>query len=207
MGSSPYTYCHRHRKSSHEATLRETVQAGAPFVFLPAQPSHLHCSLLKLNDSKWVLEDKNEKVALSTTVLSTNETFSSIFGTYMFNFAIRTCKYLMRKAWVFITGSRKNPLSWAQWWEWVRGAVQTLQACHTGYPPRVSFKMKIRGYRHGSEVKSACYSFRDWSLVPTTYIRWLKTACNPNFRDFNTFFWVLLACAHKHKHADTYKSQ
>lgn len=34
------------------------------------------------------------------------------------------------------------------------------QACHTGYPPRLSFKMKIRGWKHGSEAKNACYSFR-----------------------------------------------
>lgn len=43
-------------------------------LFLSVQPQPLHCSLLKLNDSRWILENKNGKVAFST-VLSTNETF------------------------------------------------------------------------------------------------------------------------------------
>lgn len=154
-------------------------------LFLPVQPSPLHYSLVDLNDSRWVLEDKNEKVVLST-VLSSNETFSSIFGTYMFNF-VRTCSTWWERHGFPLQDLGRIPYFGLGDENGSEELCRHSQACHIGYSPRVSFKMKVRGWRHGSEVKSAGCFFRDWSLVPSTYIRWLKAACNSNCRDFTTF--------------------
>lgn len=81
MGSSCYTYCHRHRRFpwGHSAGNSSSSCLFLFVLVLSVHPQSLHCSLLKLKDSRRILEDKNGKVAFAT-VLSTNETFFFFFS-------------------------------------------------------------------------------------------------------------------------------
>lgn len=119
-------------------------------------PTLLLVEVKWFNMNSW---DKNGKVAFAT-VLSTNETFfSSKLGTYMLNF-VSICS----TSWERHDFSLQNPGRVSYFGLSGENGSEELfrhsQACHTGYPPRLSFKMKMSGWRHGSEVENACYSFR-----------------------------------------------
>lgn len=132
-----------------------------PFSFcvvLICQPQPLLCSLLKLHDSRSILEDKNGKVAFST-VLSTNESF------FPANLE-PTCLILSglvvpyEKGMTFHYRIQEESLILGSVVRMVQRNCWDTSRLATWYPPRLSFRMKSSGWRHGSEVKNVCYSFR-----------------------------------------------
>lgn len=200
MGFSCYTYCHRHRRFpwGHSAGNSSSSCLFLFVLFLSVQPQSLHCSLLKLNDSRWILEDKNGKVAFAT-VLSTNETFfPSKLGTYMLNF-VRICSTLWERHGFSLQNPGRVPYFGLSDENGSEELFRHSQACHTGCPPRLSFRMKkMSGWRLDAEVKNACYSFR--GLEFGSQHTHPTTVCNSSCRDFQH---SLLGSAGTCTHAQT----
>lgn len=199
MGCSYYTYCHRHRRVPMRPPCRKQVKQ-LPFSFCVLICSASTPTLLA--EVKWLKMNSWGREWEGGLFHCINRWgFFQHTGVYMFNF-VRTCSVWWESR-GFITGSRKSPLFWFSDKNGSEELFRHSQACHTGYPPRLSSKWRSGAGNMAQRLRMLATLSEDWSLVPSTHIRWFTTACNSSCRDFNTLFWVLLAPAHMHKHADT----